>query len=219
MNLIFFSLIPIIAFGGTSTKPYSDIKFLLPYTERGYFNDECVEAIKRIIKKNKVKTVIEVGSQTGNTTCFIADNLPKDGVVYAVDEWLGSLEYKNGDAQDYNFVPTLYDVFLSNVMQRGLTKKIVPFREDSISAAKDPLFKKLDKTIDLIIIYSNQIESSTFADIEAWYPFVEGHGIMAGNNYNWINVKNAVDSFAIENNLKVISSGTFWKFIEKRKKI
>jgi len=39
---------------------------------------------------------------------------------------------------------------------------------------------------------------------------------MAGDDYNWVNVQNAVDSFAIENNLKVISKGTFWKFIEKK---
>jgi len=83
-------------------------------------------------------------------------------------------------------------------------------------AAKDPLFKNLDRPIDLIFLAKNHSEGGALADLEAWFPFVKGHGTMAGDDCNWVNVKNAVDSFAIENNLKVISKGTFWKFIEKK---
>ena len=79
-----------------------------------------------------------VKTQTGHSTCFIADNLPNEGVVYAIDEWLESFEYKNTEAQGYNFVPMLYDKLLSNVIQRGLAKKIVPLRKDSILSCKRP---------------------------------------------------------------------------------
>src|SRR5579872_2430565 len=83
--LFSFSL-PVLLFG-VLPPPYDSVD-LLPYNPQGwYINGPSMEWL---IRRGNVKTVIEVGSWLGSSTRHIAKTIPEDGIVYAVDHWLGS---------------------------------------------------------------------------------------------------------------------------------
>jgi hypothetical protein len=163
--------------------------------------------IEKLIKKRQVKVVVEVGSWLGASTRHIANMLPEDGVVYAVDHWLGS---PNEDNSAYD-IPNLYTQFLSNVIHTNLTHKIIPLRMSSLEAAKTFTVKP-----DLIYLDATHDFENVYADLQTWFPFVKGHGILCGDDYYWKDdLKRAVDLFAEENNLVVHDMGWFWYYEEK----
>jgi predicted O-methyltransferase YrrM len=66
---------------------------------------------------------------------------------------------------------------------------------------------------DAVYIDANHSEAASAADIEAWWPLVRQGGVLAGHDYlsgekNGVTfgVKNAVDKFAVENDLKVFTT-------------
>lgn len=164
--------------------------------------------MESLIRKYNVKTVIEVGSWLGLSTIHIARTIPEDGVVYAVDHWLGSVEHQSPDFNSSN----LYRQFLSNVIHQNLTDKIIPLRLPSIEASHT-----LKVTPDLIYIDASHDFVNVFVDLALWYPLVKERGILCGDDY-YLNseanfpVKRAVDLFAQENNLVVHNDGWFWYF-------
>lgn len=44
-----------------------------------------VRCLARLIKACDAKTVLEIGTQAGMTTCYLSKNLPPDGVLYTID--------------------------------------------------------------------------------------------------------------------------------------
>jgi hypothetical protein len=44
-----------------------------------------VRCLARLIKACNAKTVLEIGTQAGMTTCYLSRNLPPDGVLYTID--------------------------------------------------------------------------------------------------------------------------------------
>lgn len=146
-----------------------------------------------MIKSNGIKIVIEVGSWLGASTRHIASLLPSGGLVYAVDHWLGSAEHQQGQIFWNPALPHLYEIFLSNVIHAGLTEKIIPIRMESLEAAKQLNYVRPD----LIYIDAGHETDAVLADLNAWYPYVQGHGILSGDDWGWSTVRNAVVAFAL----------------------
>lgn len=187
-------------------SPYDTVD-VLPYNPQGWYSNG--PSMEWLLKSTKAKVVIEVGSWLGRSTCHIAKTIPEDGKVYAVDHWLGTPSEDNS-AFD---IPNLYRGFLSNVIHENLTHKIIPIRMSSGEAAKT-----LNVYPDLIYIDATHEYNEVYEDITAWFPFVKGHGVLCGDDYNWgyeSSVKRAVDRFAMENNLIVHDDGWFWYYEEK----
>lgn len=190
--------------------PYDAVD-LLPFNAQGWYSN--AETVEELIKKGNVKVVIEVGSWLGASTRHIAQTLPEDGIVYAVDHWLGSA---NEDNTVFD-MDNLYRQFLSNVIHAELTHKIIPIRMPSIEAAE-----MLKVKPDLIYIDATHDFEHVLLDLNIWYPFVKGHGILCGDDYFWDHhnhqtgpVKSAVDMFARENNLIVKHDKWMWYLEEK----
>lgn len=185
--------------------PYNEIEPLPQNLQGWYSNSVPMETLIRI---HRVKTVIEVGSWLGLSTSHIAKTLPDDGVVYAVDHWLGSSEI---DPKAMNY-PDLYRQFLSNMIHQNLTHKVIPVKLPSVEASVSLKVKP-----DLIYIDGAHDFVSVFVDLALWYPLIKEGGILCGDDYGWgsehnFPVKRAVDLFAKENNLVVRSDGWFWYF-------
>jgi predicted O-methyltransferase YrrM len=89
-------------------EPYSKTK-LLPYDSFGWFQGGNLAGLTRLITHYNVKTVIEVGSYKGSSCRYMASLLPQDGLIYAVDSFVGDL----------------FDQCNSNTIRAGLTHKIV----------------------------------------------------------------------------------------------
>ncbi len=188
-------------------EPYNTVK-LLPFDNHGWFvNGPQLEAL---IKNHPIKVVIEIGSWLGASTRFIAWNLPKDGKVYAVDHWLGSEEHQPGQPAHLPVLPVLYEQFLSNVIHEKLTGKIIPIRMKSLDAAQylQPI------AADLVYIDASHDTASVLADLNAWYPFVRGHGYICGDDWIWPPIQLAVEQFAKEQGLTIEASGNFWCLLD-----
>lgn len=184
--------------------PYSELETVLPFNPQGWYSNR--KQMEAVFKENKIKTVVEVGSWLGQSTRHIASLLPKQGKVYAVDHWLGSVEHTGND-----LVPTLYEQFLSNVIHAGLTDKIIPVRMESLMAAQY-LF---GTPVDLVYIDGAHDAESVLKDLEAWYPYVRGHGVLCGDDWTWPGVKQAVKTFAKKHRLEIYHKKAFWRLIEK----
>ena len=188
-------------------KPIGKVYFktleLLPYHCAGWHKNKT--QLEFLIKQQHPRIVIEVGSWTGLSTCHIASLLDEDSILYAVDHWLGSSEH-----QDIAIRPYLYEQFLSNVIHSGFSFAIVPIKMTSMDAATYLPNILGVKQADFIYIDASHETDEVFADLTAWYPFVRGHGILSGDDWLWPSVQIAVQRFAEEQNLKIVSHENFW---------
>lgn len=186
--------------------PYSQLKELLPFFDSYSMNNE--PRWESIFSNNKIEVVIDVGSWMGNSARHFAAKIPENGKVYAVDHWLGS-EEQQGDP----YIPILYEQFLSNAIHAGLADKIVPIRTWSIEAAR--YLNLMGVKPDLVYIDASHDTESVLADLRAWYPFVKGHGILCGDDWNHGPVEKAVRIFAEEEGLIIqVPSYNFFRLIE-----
>ena len=186
--------------------PYNTVD-LMPFNPQGGYSNAI--PLRKLIKERNVKTVIEVGSWLGLSTRDIAKTIPDDGIVYAIDHWLGS---PNEDNSPFD-IENLYRQFLSNVIHEDLTHKIIPLRMSSIEAAWS-----LDIHPDLIYLDATHDFYSVYQDLTLWFPFVQGHGVLCGDDYLWghdLPVQRAVHLFAHQRNLIVHANEWFW-YLEER---
>lgn len=190
--------------------PYNSIE-VLPFDPSSHFGPKQEEGLSHLLKdNNNIKTVVEIGSYLGASTCFIATLLPSDGVVYAVDHWQGNQEWTTHSG--FKEAQSLfYQKFLSNVIHKGLCEKIIPMKMPSVEAAK-----LLTVTPDLVFLDGSHDFDSVYQDISTWFPLLEKEGILCGDDFNWGQgkpVKRAVEKFAREHNLKVhVLCDWFWYY-------
>lgn len=209
---LFFACSQLVLIDAAQTNlppPYDEVD-LLPFNPHGWFSQGNAQGLKYLIETRHVKVVLEIGSWLGTSTRYIAQRLPTDGVIYAIDHWLGSPN-ENYTAFD---MTNLYRQFLSNVIHANLTHKIIPLRMSSLETAKSLENIKPD----LIYLDATHDFDNVYKDLTAWFPFVKGHGIFCGDDYFWgegFPVKQAVDLFAQENDLIVINIDSFWYYEEK----
>ncbi len=188
--------------------PYSDVA-LLPEKWHGWFVNQ--KQLDNLFKRFKPKTVIELGSFLGLSTDFIAKRLPNDGKLYAVDHWLGSVEHQ-GRPDVAHLLPTLYEQFLSNMIHKQNTSKVVPVKMTTTEAAS---FLE-DIKADLIYIDAAHDEASVYSDLTLYYPLLKENGIICGDDWGWPTVQKAVVRFAREHRIKIHSDHNFWTFEPKR---
>jgi hypothetical protein len=185
-------------------EPYRSVQ-LRPYNLEGWYGNAM--QIEKIFRENQIEVAIEIGCWVGLSTTHIASLLPTDGNLYAIDHWKGSVEH-----QGFSQLPTIYEQFLSNVIWLGLTDRIVPMRMSSLEAS--PKIHAMKVIPDLIYLDASHDTASVLADLNAWFPRVEGHGIMCGDDWECGSVKAAVEIFAEQNGLTIEASGNFWRLIE-----
>jgi predicted O-methyltransferase YrrM len=206
--LYFFSSIQLFSISllaeSSLPEPYASTK-ILPEYPFGYYNNNA--QIAKLIEQPQVRTVLEVGSWIGGgSTRHIGNVLKlKGGTLYAVDTWLGSSTQQPGEPHYQPILSQVYEQFLSNMIHWGLAQTVVPIRMDSLTAAKT-----LNVQPDLIYIDGEHTTEAVYADLVAWYPFVEEKGIFCGDDWGWSTVQAAVIQFAQEKGKKIQASGNFW---------
>jgi hypothetical protein len=201
-------------------SPYVSLISLLPFNPHGWFSSENANALSYLIKKYKCRTIVELGSWLGKSTRFIAKLLDSEGIVYAVDHWLGSDEHHREDRKDVSdILPVLYEQFLSNVIHEKLEDKIVPLKMTTTEAAKI-----LKVRPDLVYVDASHDEKSVLSDLSTWYPLLNDSGILCGDDWTWAQqgvypVREAVKKFAKKNALEIETNGPFWLLKKDKKKI
>ncbi len=162
------------------------------------------------MREEKVKVVIEVGSWLGRSTRHIARRVQEGGKVYAVDHWLGSSEHQVGEANYHEGLDHLYEQFLSNIIHKKLTDRVIPIRMASAEAAQ---FLS-DVKPDMVYIDADHSTEGVYRDLTLWFPYVKGHGILCGDDWTWETVQVAIKRFAKEMGLVIESKHNFWRLKE-----
>lgn len=176
---------------------------ILPFDPHGWFINEF--ALDKILKENDIKTVVEIGPWAGAATRFFGYRVGPEGRVFAIDTWKGSTN--NTTQMKDRRLPHLMQLFLSNVVQAGLTDVIVP-----VPLTSDDAAKLLNVKADLIYLDGDHSEEQVYRDIMNWYPHLSEGGILCGNDWNCKTVEAGANRAARElgKQIKVDTHGIFW---------
>lgn len=154
-----------------------------------------------LILEHRPKVVVEIGVWKGGSVAKMAQAMARmahDGVVIAVDTWLGSSEHWL-DPRHRDSLDTLYGEFATNIASYDLTNWVLPLRLDSLNAAR--LFYSRGIRVDAIHLDGGHDHHSVTADLQAWWPLLADGGIFLGDDYyrngEWPEVKHAIDGFIL----------------------
>ena len=168
------------------------------------------EYLGQEVAKIRPDITVEVGVWKGGSTLTLARHLQStktDGVVIAVDTWLGSSEYwldgtRSTDLSPSYGYPQLYYKFLNNVIVAGLQDYVVPLSPDSANAAI--VVAKLDLRPSLVHIDAAHDYEGVIADLTRWWHVLRPGGVMICDDYDitlkvWGTVGMAVNDFLARN--------------------
>jgi hypothetical protein len=129
---------------------------------------------------------VEVGAWKGKSTSYMAVSIANSGKKIkfdVVDTWKGSKEHQILPSIVHD---TLYSEFIEAM--KPVEQYINPVRMTSVEAAQN----YEDNSLDFVLIDANHDYEPVKADILAWLPKVKHGGILAGDDYPWPGVTQAV---------------------------
>lgn len=141
-----------------------------------------------IVRSLNVKNpkIAEIGSYHGGSIITLAiatmDILP---TVFSIETFTGNLD----NTVDGHPLPSKKRYF--EQIRKYDSVGVTLIQLDSFYASN--LFD--NEFFDFVLIDANHSEEHVKKDIESWYPKIKENGIMAGNDFNWESVKNAVNKF------------------------
>lgn len=159
------------------------------------------------------KRIIEVGVWLGRSTKVLAKHTT--GHVWAVDTWEGT----PGDEAQHNrlYAATLastdpYKQFRANLHAEIRTGKVIPLRMPSVDGAAH-LLERHGRIFDFAFIDADHSYQGARGDIDAYLPLIKPGGILAGHDYHWPGVKQAVDEQLGTSRTVHFAPGSIWAVI------
>jgi hypothetical protein len=158
---------------------------------------EAVETLRPSI-------IVEVGVWKGGSVITLASKMRElniDGVVVAVDTWLGAWDHWTNEEwfEHLNFnngYPSLYHTFAANVLEEGLQDYVLPIPLDSTNAAN--VLRHHDVQPDVVHIDGGHDYNAVMSDLGEWWPMIKSGGVLIGDDYpDWPGVKAAFDDFFV----------------------
>jgi predicted O-methyltransferase YrrM len=150
--------------------------------------------------------VVEIGVWKGGSVLTMARAMREarcEGVIVAVDTWLGSAEHwldarMAEDLSPLHGYPQLYWKFMNNVLAEGLQDFVLPLPLDSNSA--QAVLGALSLRPAVIHLDSAHDYTSVFLDLQRWWALLQPGGMMITDDYDasrlvWPDVARAVDDF------------------------
>ena len=138
------------------------------------------EIFKTAIDKANPGLIVEVGSFVGESAIFMADYLGnRDSAVLCVDTWYGGIDHYKGAPEKINMHfgrPDLFYRFMSNVIAKGESGKIVPLALDSQNAAR--LLKNMGIAPDLVYVDASHEFEDVFRDLVSYWELIKPGGVM-----------------------------------------
>lgn len=165
-------------------------------------------------KMRDVKTILEVGTWKGYSASKWLEAAP-NSKLYCIDTWLGALEFYTEpmDIRNLDLIdgyPSVYYTFACNMVHLGFADRVYPITQPSTFAWE--YLQKLGMHFDFCYIDASHRYKDVLEDLTNYYPLAN---LVAGDDYDWDddvrgNVQKAVNQFAAENNLTVITNGREW---------
>jgi hypothetical protein len=148
------------------------------------------------------KIVVDVGVWKGQSTINMAGAMKAagiDGCIVAVDTFLGSPEHWWMGGDLFNRVmgrPDIYDRFLRNVYDAGLTDYVVPMPQTSVTAAY--VLKRHNITPAVVHVDAAHEYADVIRDVENYWEILSVGGYMIGDDYDhvWPGVVRAAGEFS-----------------------
>lgn len=171
----------------------------------------------------KHKAVAEVGSWMGRSTRAIADNLPEDGYVFAVDTWMGSDEPRHKEMLAGKALSPdaekpgdnwLLDQFCANFpeeyIKEGPRYRVRPCQRTSLAAADYLGTGCYHFRFGMIFLDASHDYENVLADIKAWHPLLAEGGTMCGHDFggSFPGVQRAVQDFYPK--AHKVGAGSIW---------
>jgi predicted O-methyltransferase YrrM len=134
---------------------------------------------------NNPKTIVEIGSWVGVSTCYIAAGLASNSKaqIFGVDTFKGSTINETAsiawNKSVNNMGGTTLNRFIENITSAGFEKKISPIVSESYDAAK-----KWNDKIDFLFIDGDHFYDSVKKDFDAWFPHLTSRGVLAFHDYD-----------------------------------
>lgn len=143
---------------------------------------------------------VEIGSWVGRSSAFMVHCIKESGKNIkfdCIDLWeLGNWSDEDHFKQLKDYLKEgetdFYSVFINNMKATDSLDYLTPIKEDSLKAS----FKYTNESIDLVFIDAGHSYKSVMRDIAFWWKKVKPGGILAGDDYNWKDVQDAVNDFA-----------------------
>lgn len=158
------------------------------------------------VAKFESPCIVEVGVWKGASVVTMARELKRlwsDGVVIAVDTFLGSTEhYRNLDFRAslriQSGYPRLFDTFLGNMASEDVLDYVVPIPLDSVNAAH--LLSECNVRPQVVHIDAGHDYESVSKDLNLWFGLLEPGGVVICDDYtsSWPGVTAAVDEFILQ---------------------
>lgn len=182
-----------------------------PDDVQGWGSDHSIFA--ELIEQVRPRVIIEVGTWKGASALHMAsvcDALDLDTRILCVDTWLGAYEFIGAggerDLQARYGWPHVYEQFLANVVSAGQQRRIIPFPQTSLIAAR--YFWHHQVRADLIYIDGSHDIDDVTADIRAYWRLLRKGGLLFGDDYeSFEGVRRAVNAseYAFE-----LVGGRYW---------
>jgi len=175
------------------------------YKIHGWFDFHSLyyNAVNVFAKEDRKYNFAEIGCWKGASTSFMAveiANSNKDIDFYCIDTWKGSAEHLDSTSGGYEPMclepKGIFLLFMKNL--EPVKDYIKPIQKPSSEAVNE--FS--DEFFDFVFIDASHEYEDIKTDIELWFPKVKDGCVIAGHDYGWSGVKQAVDEFVKKNNLQ-----------------
>lgn len=147
---------------------------------------------------------VEVGCWLGRSACFLGVEIVNSGKeikLDCIDTWIGNVPELA--EEEVVKTGTLYADFLKNVEPlRGI---ITPIKMLSVEAAK--LYD--DGSLDFVFIDADHTKEGIAGDLKSWYPKIKVGGVLAGHDYDYPQITEALKSFFEGKRYEVIPPNTW----------
>lgn len=158
------------------------------------FQDVYADAVREA-PADRESIFVEIGCWKGKSTAFLAVEAINSGKpikICAVDHWLGSDEPAHHADPDVKN-GTLFERFVANMMP--VRRHVEVMRMASVDAAS--VFA--GRLADLVMLDGDHSYDGVRADLSAWLPRMRPGGVVAGDDWNWSGVNQAViERFVVE---------------------
>lgn len=180
------------------SKPIGSINYYKGIEIRGWFSDDEKEWYKKQAQKIKNGKFIEIGVYQGASLLSIADILKNNKTkVYAIDPWELNSEEIGYQYQNKEFMTKSRKLFESINQKYKLGIEIIQDMSQYCSGR----FK--DNSIDMVFLDGDHTFITVLKELELYWPKVKKGGMIAGDDYTWESVKQAVDKFSKDKMLKL----------------
>jgi len=136
------------------------------------------------------KLGVEIGVAEGLFSKILLFKSPRL-TLYGIDSWTSYPEYSDTPQSSFDEAEVKARTLLNRYEKCNIVKKF------SMDAVKD--FD--DESLDFVYIDANHAYNYVLEDITEWYKKVKNGGIVSGHDYDFADVKNALDKFIKDNNI------------------